>query len=65
MAAFMEIGDCYFAQLVRIRSLKAKGKRLDKEDQEFYRKNKSRVDIKHKYTKEEMDVLKKWTGGKG
>lgn len=65
MAAFMEIGDCYFAQLVRIRSLKAKGRRLDKEDQEFYRKNKSRVDIKHKYTKEEMDVLKKWTGGKG
>lgn len=60
IAAYYEIGDCFFAQIVRIRNLKAKGKRLDKTDQEFYRENKRLVDIKRKYTDAENDILSQW-----
>lgn len=60
LAAFYEIGDCTFAQIVRIRNLKAKGKKLDKADQEWYRQNRHLVDLKTKYTDAERDVLKQW-----
>ena len=60
MAAYMEIGDCVFAQIVRIRNLKAKGKKLDKADQEWYRQNRHLVDFKTTYTEAEQDVLKQW-----
>ena len=63
ISAYYEIGDCYFAQIVRIRSLRAKGKKLDKQDMEFYRENKSTIDIKTKYTQAENELLKKWGGG--
>ena len=35
VSAYYEIGDCLFANIVRIRNLKAKGKTLDKSDREF------------------------------
>lgn len=60
LSAYMEIGDCTFAQIVRIRSLKAKGKKLDKADQEWYRKNKHLVDFRQTITEAEEDVLKQW-----
>lgn len=60
LAAFYEIGDCTFAQIVRIRNLKAKGKKLDKADQEWYRQNRHLVDFKTKYTEAEQDALKQW-----
>lgn len=63
ISAYNEIGDCYFAHIVRIRHQKAKGKRLDKVDLEFYRENKSAVDIKNKYTDAENELLKQWGGG--
>ena len=44
LSAYMEIGDCLFAQIVGIRSKKAKGKKLDKTEQEFYRKNKETIE---------------------
>lgn len=53
LSAFYEIGDCLFSQVVGIRDKKARGKKLDKQDQEFYRKNRGLVDIKQKYTAEE------------
>lgn len=59
---YYEIGDCYFAQIVRIRSMKAKGKRLDKADAEFYRDNREAIDFKNRYTEAETDILKKWGG---
>lgn len=59
LSAYMEIGDCTFSQIVRIRSLRAKGKKLDKADQEFYKKNRHLVDFKHNYTDAENDILKK------
>ncbi len=62
--AYMEVGgDCTFAQIVRIRSAKARGKKLDKQDQEWYAKNRHLVDFKNVYTKEEDELLKKWGGG--
>lgn len=63
ISAYYEIGECLFAQVIRIREKKAKGKPLDKSDREFYRKNRSMVDLKVTYTAEEENVLKAWTGG--
>lgn len=64
IAAYNEIGECTFAQIVRIRNLKAKGKKLDKSDQEWYRKNRDIVDIKRHYTESDNDMVKQWTGKK-
>ena len=57
---YAEIGDCLFAQVVRIRDKKAHGKALDKQDREFYRRNREIVDLKTTYTKAEKDVLAAW-----
>ena len=56
----METGDCVFAQIIRIRSLRAKGKKLDKADQEWYRQNRHLVDIKQTYTEAKNEILKEW-----
>ena len=63
ISAYYEIGDCLFAQIVRIRDKKAKGKPLDKEEQRFYRENRQMVDFKAKYTDAENEFLKLWGGG--
>lgn len=57
---YAEIGDCLFAQVVRIRDKKARGKALDKQDREFYRRNRDIVDLKTAYTEAEKDVLAAW-----
>lgn len=64
LSAYMEIGDCLFAQVIRIRELKAKGRALDKSDREFYRRNKDVVDIPKRISKEEADALSAWLGKK-
>lgn len=61
ISAYYEIGDCLFAQIVNIRSKKAKGKKLDKSEQQFYRENRHLVDMKTTYTTAEQDLLKEWT----
>lgn len=63
ISAYREIGDCTFAQVVRIRDRKARGKSLDKQDREWYRRNRDLVDIQEKYTSAEQDFLKGWGGG--
>lgn len=60
IAAYYEIGDCLFAQIVRIRDLQSRGKPLDKQDREFYRRNKQLVDMKTRYTEQEDAVLSQW-----
>lgn len=60
LAAFHEIGDCLFSQIVRIRDMKARWKRLDKQDREFYRRNRHLVDIKTQYSEKEKAFLKEW-----
>lgn len=60
ISAYMEIGECLFSQIVRIRDKKAKGKPLDKADKEFYRKNAELVDFEPSYTKADDELLKQW-----
>lgn len=61
-SAYQEIGDCTFAQVVRIRDHLARGKALDKSDREWYRKNRHLVDFKRKYTSADDALMKKWGG---
>lgn len=63
LSAYYEIGDCLFAQIVRVRDKKAKGKKLDKSEQDFYKKNRDMIDIKTHYSEAENDLVKMWTGG--
>lgn len=51
---FSEIGDGLFSQVVNIRTKKAKGKKLEKWENEFYRTHKEMVDIKQVYSAEEQ-----------
>jgi hypothetical protein len=63
---FSCIGDGQLALIVSIREKKNQGKKLEKFEQEFYRKNRSRVDLKQHITNAEQEVLSKWekAGGK-
>jgi hypothetical protein len=65
LAAYMEIGDCTFAQIVRIRNLMAKGKKLEKHDREWYRDNANLVNIPQKLTASELADMAEWGGKKG
>jgi hypothetical protein len=61
LAYYYEIGgDCLFAQIVRIRDAKARGKKLEKHEQEWYRQNRHLVDFKQHYTSAEEELLKEW-----
>lgn len=60
LAAYYEIGDCTFAQVVRIRDQLARGKRLDQADREWYKRNRQLVDFKRKFTEREEAVLDRW-----
>ena len=60
LSAYMEIGDCTFAQVVSIRKKKAQGKKLDKSDQAFYKRNRHLVDLKAKTTQEEDETISEW-----
>lgn len=62
IATYQEIGDCTFAQMIRIRERLAKGKALDKTDREWYRQNRDIVDLKAVYTAQENKTLSKWMG---
>ena len=43
---FMSIGDSLFSSVLHIRRKKKSGKKLDKWEEEFYRENKSLIDIR-------------------
>ena len=62
ISAYYEIGDCTFAQIVRIRDMLARGKQLDKTEREWYEKNRHLVDLKTTYTDAENELLKLWGG---
>lgn len=63
ISAYYEIGDCLFAQVVRIRDKKSKGKQLDKSEKEWYRQNRELVDFKTVYTQAEKDLLAQFSKG--
>ena len=53
---FMEIGDCTYSHVLNIRNKKAKGKQLEKWEQEFYSENRKIVDIQVRLTEEEKEA---------
>jgi hypothetical protein len=57
---FNEIGEGLFSTVINIRQKKNKGKKLEKHEQEFYRENKSLIDIKVKLTPEEQAEIDYW-----
>ena len=61
LAAYQEIGDCLFAQVVSIRKKRAKGQKLDKQDMQFYRENHRLVDLTTEETDAEKALFDAWT----
>lgn len=51
---FNEIGEGLLSTVINIRQKKIKGKKLEKYEQEFYRENKSLIDIKTRLSAEEQ-----------
>lgn len=60
LAAYYEIGECTFSQIVSIRDKLARGKALDKSERAWYARNRHLVDFKRKYTEREEAVLSPW-----
>lgn len=60
IGAYMEIGDCLFAQIVGIRDKQARGKTLNKQEQAWYQHNRQLVDFKSKYTGADKNTLQQW-----
>lgn len=60
LSYFQEIGECVLSSIMSIRYKKAKGIRLEKSEQQYYRENKSIIDIKKKYTAEELAEREYW-----
>lgn len=54
VAYFNGIGEGQLSTVVSIRNKRRRGKPLEKWEREFYQENKSRVDIRAKYTDEEL-----------
>lgn len=57
LGLFNEIGEGLFSQVMNIRSKRAKGKKLEKYEKEFYNEHKELVDIKERLTSEEQAQL--------
>ena len=60
LSAYMNIGESLFSQVVAIRDKLKRGKTLDKEEKEYYRRNSELIDLKTKYTDEEKERFKNW-----
>lgn len=57
---FMEIEEGTFSTVLGIRQKKAKGKKLEKWEQEFYRNNRRLCDLRKRYTEEEQAEIDYW-----
>ena len=57
IGAYMEIGECVFANIISIRNKRQKGKKLEKWEQEFYCENRKLIDLPLNLTDEEQDWL--------
>ena len=64
LGAYMEIGESLFSNIIHIRQKKAKGKKLEKWEQNFYNENKSLIDFKQKdqRSNEEKEKLRDYFG---
>lgn len=59
LGLFMEIGEGTFSYVVGIRDKKNRNKKLEKSEQEFYRKNKSLIDLHKKYSEVEKENMQR------
>ena len=57
LGGYMEIGECTFSTIVSIRSKRAKGKKLDKWEEEYIREHRKMVELPQKLTAEEKELL--------
>ena len=60
---FMEIRESLFSNVLNIRQKKAKHKKLEKHEREFYREHRTLIDLKERESeeaKQEKDNLLKW-----
>lgn len=66
LGAYMEIGESLFSNIIHIRQKKAKGKKLEKWELEFYKENKSLIDFhtKSQRSEEEKEMLRDYFGYK-
>ena len=53
LGAYMEIGEGLFATVVGIRQKRAKGKKLEKYEQEFYAENRALIELRRPQTSED------------
>ena len=63
LSYFYGIGEGQFSTIVSIRSKKSSGKKLEKWEEDFYRKNKDKVDFRKPKTQEDaaiQDYFTKW-----
>ena len=62
LGAYMEISpDSLFSRVISIREKTKTGKKLEKWEREWYRKNKDLVDLPMKYSESEKALLEEWT----
>jgi hypothetical protein len=57
LGGYMEIGECTFSTNVSMRSKRAKGKKLDKWEEEYIREHRKMVELPRKLTSEEEEFL--------
>lgn len=57
LGGYQEIGECTFSTIVSIRSKRAKGKKLDKWEEEYIREHRKMVELPRKLTAEEEEFL--------
>lgn len=64
LGAYMEIGESLFSNVVHIRQKKAKGKKLEKWELDFYKENKYLIDFRQKTqrSEEEKEMLRDYFG---
>lgn len=62
LAAFNEIGECTWRQVVKIRNYKAKNKPLDKSDRAWYEENRDLVDFARKQPTQAATSVAEWFG---
>ena len=63
LAAYYEIGDCVFAQIVRIRDMQARGKKMEKADRDWARQNADLIRLRNRYSESDDALLEAWLKG--
>lgn len=58
LSEYMEIGECRFSTIVSIRNKRAKHKKLEKWEEDFYKENRKDIDIVTREDKESNDRMR-------